>query len=199
MTIINRSVILNLLFLAMCGFGGRHCTKGVSADLSPCARDSSPGLRGRNVSGCQTPRLRAVSYSAAPPTNSARLRFRPEKPRPGGSMTVIYDPRRGPLRSARGLKLVYGFSMWQTTDGHHRQIALRRNGRMLEARLALPAEAVYLWCFVRSDTQRDLNDGSIWDTYLYGVDGNPVRGSREERASMIMAKKIEVGEKEPKA
>jgi hypothetical protein len=83
-------------------------------------------------------------------------------------------------------------------DGNHRQIAMRRSGPAFVAKVTIPAEAAYMWCFVKGkdETQQDDNAGSLWDTYFYGANGSLVQGSLEEQARMIQSGKIRAGEME---
>jgi thiol-disulfide isomerase/thioredoxin len=111
-----------------------------------------------------------------------RLRIGPEQPHPGGKLTISYDPKAGALEKSDTFILVYGFTSFE----NKRAPLQPQNGRFT-AEIALPADAVYFWCWVEGKTpdERDTNRGAAWDTYLYDASGMPVQGARALRASIL--------------
>lgn len=134
-------------------------------------------------------------------TNSSRLIFEPQQPRPGQDITVIYNPEGGPLSGEKEFFLVYGHTAWNTAIELRKQIRLQpRNGKLM-VELKLPVDATYLWCFVRGSEEdiEDTNNGAWWDTYLFKADGTPVEGARLERAAMFQRDKLKAHDRDAEA
>jgi hypothetical protein len=79
-----------------------------------------------------------------------RLRIEPVQPYPGGTVTVTYDPKGGPLDGSTTLTLVYGFDQFDSF-----RVGLQAKGGWLVANLPIPSNAAYSWCWVESKTADD--------------------------------------------
>ncbi len=74
------------------------------------------------ASGSAAAAFRFEAQTAGPSASSspsqqalpARVQFQPVQPRPGQKLTITYDPKAGPLQSARSFSLIYGFTAWET-------------------------------------------------------------------------------------
>jgi peroxiredoxin len=105
-----------------------------------------------------------------------KLRLEPEKPRPGQSVKVTYDPAGTKLADAPGVTLaVYhlrpgGFPIVQV-------LTLVRTGGTYQTTLAVPDTIKALAIVAESGEMREANDEQGYLTLLYGTDGKPVVSS----------------------
>lgn len=148
------------------------------------------------ASGSAATAFRVEAQSAAPsnpfaPTTAqqsfpTRVQFQPAQPRPGQKLTITYDPKAGPLQSAKSVSLIYGFTAWETHLEARRQAPLQAKAGQWQAVIDVPSDATYFWCFIRGEkeTEEDTNNGAWWETYLFSASGAPVLNARVERAMM---------------
>jgi peroxiredoxin/tetratricopeptide (TPR) repeat protein len=113
----------------------------------------------------------------------SRLVIEPAQPHPGGTLTVTFDPKGGPLEKSSSLTLIYGYVPVQT-----QRLPMQPKEGRFTAEIRIPEGSfyAYFWCWVEDPGSgvRDTNRGSVWDSYLYDESNLPRKNARESRSSM---------------
>jgi thiol-disulfide isomerase/thioredoxin len=108
--------------------------------------------------------------------NYPNLVFRPEKPRPGDEVGIMYDARKTALAGAE--KILAAGYVYNGTQREWQSSTLLREGDVYKGSIQTNADSDGIVLTFFNESLEDNNRGEGYFTFLYDAGGNPVAGAR---------------------
>ena len=132
-----------------------------------------------------------------------------DKPVAGKTYALVYDPSHfGILSDAKQITVTYAFDYWGTRElqklkgepgktdlfqnvlypdsGRALEVRMAKDGNLWKAEIPVPKGAALLSYYFTDGTRYDYNGRRTYVSYIYGTDGNPVRGARFRNVDFLI-------------
>lgn len=114
--------------------------------------------------------------------NYPNLVFRPEKPRPGDKVEIMYDARKTALAGAE--KIVAASYVYSGPQEEYQSATLLREGDVYKGSIQTNVDSDGIVLTFFDENMEDNNRGEGYFTFLYDAGGHPVAGARGGLASV---------------